>query len=77
MDLWNKVHDYWNEPWSMDIYTRNESLLGKAAFHVLALVYAVSSVIGWLLLWLTSPIWIIPYLIYRTLKEAKDDVSNN
>ena len=42
----------------------------EVAFIFLATVYAIFCMIIWLVLFVTGPLWIIPYLIFKQRKQV-------
>lgn len=76
MDLIRKVSDYIkDDSWSASMrgYTRGESLIGKTVFFFLVIVFGLCTGISAVITFLTAPIWVIPYLIYRTVKCKEDE----
>ena len=74
MKIFEEVLEYLNQDCCfrrMDDYTDDEGVLYKVAFFFLTLVLTIVICILYALLFITTPIWIVPYLIYRTKKEKR------
>lgn len=67
-----QVIEYANGYKKMSYYT-DDKLIKTVAFIFLIICYIVGYFAVWLLLFVTAPVWIIPYCIYTGRKEGNHD----
>lgn len=63
-----RVREYINGYMSMGFYTRDKGLLYTVAFFFIFVCYMVCWSLLCIFLFVTCPIWLGPYLIFRKLK---------
>lgn len=69
MKILKDVNDYCETPYTtMNYYTKGESSLYKVAFLVLAILYALVWGLKNIFLAITSPVWLVPYLIWLKVR---------
>lgn len=69
MDIIKDVIDYMNSGRPMDHYSDDYNLIEFIAFLFLIVIYALIMTIYFIVVFITVPIWIIPYLVYRTITK--------
>ena len=65
------VHEYMNNSRSMWSYCDDKDIMYCIAFMFLSMCYWIIGVTLGLILFVTTPVWIGPYLIYRAIKERR------
>lgn len=66
------VHEYMTTSYhTMDYYCDDKSIFYFVAFAFLAFLYLLFGAACLLVMFITAPVWVGPYLIYLKLKERK------
>lgn len=70
MYLFKKVREYLTDDYTdMDYYTKGESIIFKVAFVFLIICQVISWMILYALIFLTAPIWVVPYALFKKEKR--------
>ena len=70
MNLKDRFIDYWRTDLAYGDYTYNISIFEQIVY---GFVGTVGGVIGGVSLFLTAPIWGIPYIIYKNVKIKNEE----
>lgn len=63
----NKIRKWWNDGYR-DLYSYADTGIECVALHFIAMWYLIYKCIVSIFLFITAPIWIIPYCIYKSRK---------
>lgn len=69
MDIIKDAIEYMGSYHTMDYYTDDYNPIEFIAFLFLIVVYVVIAIVFFILGFATVPIWIIPYLVYKTITK--------
>ena len=64
----------WNQKHSMGYYLDDETdVIERVAFIFLSVVYSLGVFVIFMLLFITCPVWIIPYRIFKNKKRCEKE----
>lgn len=69
--LLKEIRNYMNSYVSMNYYTDGKGIFYGVAFFFIVSIWLVGYALSSILLYVTCPIWLGPYLIFRKRKESK------
>lgn len=69
--MFKEVKSYINGMLSLSYYLNDESLPYSVAFVFMTFIYMLIKALQWLFLFVTCPVWIGPYLIFRNIRDKK------
>lgn len=73
MDIFKSVVGWWKEEHSANWYLYNcENSFEAITFLFVGSCGWITISFGWLLLFLTAPVWVIPYLLYNHRKYTNE-----
>lgn len=68
-----KIKKYWNNNAGRDLYSYADTGIECIALYFLFLCFLIWWCISRIILFVTCPIWIIPYSIYKSRREKKHE----
>lgn len=72
-----EVMSYLNGMLSMSYYIGDKSLPYSVAFIFICFICCLIGFLQWSFLFVTCPVWIGPYLIFRNIRDKKGEKNDN
>ena len=71
MDIIRNAWAYLRDGYSPRSYIKDYNILETTMFMVMIMLMAILIAVTWILSFATFPVWVIPYMIYRSIKRKK------